>query len=307
MQFQIPGKLGKHDPRLGPVRDHAEVTNPGPSNSTNQSRNTINSETVANSIKNTMNKVQSDISKNIKKAENSKNNEFIHINTIDEGLNLDERCFVKVKIAHTKTKVLVDTGAQTNVITTKALFKLKSMNRRAPIKLEPSSLSSMIGASKSKITVKGSVKLDVTIGTKTTPITFQVVDDCSVDTILGLEGLNKLNAEINLGTMKIKFGTNTYNLSLRNNNNIKANKYITLPPNKPITILVKPDCTLVSKNILVEPTKEYKSIVLSTMTSPDLDNKIPATLFNQGKKTITINKGMSIATATAKSDEKLKE
>ena len=302
LQLQMAGKHQEHGPRSGPVRSHAKPED-GPRKNNNQN-------IITNSVTSTLNKLKetsNNTSKNHTKKDLNLPNEFSHINTLQDELDIDQRCFVKMKVSGMKIKTLVDTGAQVNTITTKTLFKLRAENRRKiPIKLEPSPYSNMIGASKTNISVKGMVKLDVTVGNKTTYLPFHVLDDCSVDIILGLQGLQDLGAEINLRTMKLRFGANVYTLGIKSKNEIRNKKKISLIPGKSITILVKPDCAHTSDNILIEPTPEYEKIVLSTLTKPDLENKVPVTLLNTGKKVITINRNRVIAKATAQTEEQLK-
>lgn len=104
-----------------------------------------------------------------------------------------EKCTTQVTLGDTKTKALIDTGANKNFLST-TTYADKALN--------PSHVKQVLAANGNHVKVLGKISIDVTIGSRSFTQTFHVLDQLHHNLILGFDFMKTHGAFLNFGNCK---------------------------------------------------------------------------------------------------------
>lgn len=167
-----------------------------------------------------------------------------------------EKCTTQVTLGDTKTKALIDTGANISVINKNSL----STTTYADKALNPSHVKQVLAANGNHVKVLGKISIDVTIGSRSFTQTFHVLDQLHHNLILGFDFMKTHGAFLNFGNCTLELNDNP-NIAVGsitlNSGLVRTKKAVTIPSNSETLIGVSVSKQSNNSTVLLEPLEAY--------------------------------------------------
>ncbi|CAC5373433.1 unnamed protein product [Mytilus coruscus] len=163
-----------------------------------------------------------------------------------------DKCTTYVTIGTTRTKALIDTGANISVMNRNLLDKTSY----AKVPLQPGAMKQVIAANGNHVQVLGKLSITLHIGNKQFTQTVHILDQLHHSLILGVDFMRKNGAFINFQdcTLELKDNPNIVLSSITLNSGlVRTKKVVTLPKHSETLIQVSVSKQDEDSTVLLEP------------------------------------------------------
>ena len=214
-----------------------------------------------------------------------------------------KRCTVAARVNDTPVVALFDSGSQITVVPRRLL--------RTPDRYEPSKCQAR-SVTGHPLAIIGTAVVLIQIGNTSMRHSVTVVDNCVMDTILGVDFIKKLGkCQIDLENDELHFRKESVKLNETPaeplwNINISANVYI--PAHHECVsscVVVGPE---ISSNLVIQPKQEKlfrKGLIGAHILARPIERTVPIRIMNPGSAPATLYKGSTVATAFSHKSDNL--
>jgi transposase InsO family protein len=204
---------------------------------------------------------------------------------------------IPIRIKNKKISAMVDTGATSSLITMSTIIKL---NYQDEIYKQEGEI--ILGDSKTKIIRYGWIYLNMKINNLDCGIPAMIVDNLTVDFILGMDFMKKFKVDIKTTQecLVIRHRQRQIYVKFEKPNSVRLNHQCTILPRSKrvvdatISSIVSADNMLL--NVIDENIQRYKRIRLCDGLVDIKNNNVQVTIYNPTKKLVTLPQSMFLGT-----------